>query len=55
MKIGERGTLGIKVHFFHPLGIQQQQSIVEIFLHIYLLLWKALTLPLPRGGGGGGG
>ena len=34
VKIGERRTLGTKVHIFHRLGIQQQQSIVdEIFLY----------------------
>ena len=42
--IGERKTLGTKVHIFRRLGIQQQQSIVEIFLHIYIELRKSFPL-----------
>ena len=41
VKIGEHRTLGTKVHIFHCLGIQQQQNIVEIFLHIYIQLRKS--------------
>ena len=34
----------VKTGEHRTLGIQQQQSIVEIFLHIYILLRRSFTL-----------
>ena len=44
LQLAKISPSSVKIGECRTLGIQQQQSVVEIFLHIYILLRKRFPL-----------